>query len=458
MTPTATVPGSFRDPSGFMFTRDGELYRQVNSEYRDAYHLCRQSGLYDRLMAEQLLIPHIETAVAPAAPDALCILKPERLPFISYPYEWCFSQLKAAALLTLQVQSLALDHGLSLKDASAYNVQFRGGRPIFIDTLSFEPHRPGAPWVAYRQFCMHFLAPLALMAHRDARLGGLLCRHLDGIPLELASALLPWRTKLSPALGIHLHLQAAFERKARKPAGGHGAGQMSEAALRGMLHGLEAAVRGLTWEPTGRWDTYYAESLPYPQEAFAAKERLVAEMIARCEPDRVWDLGANTGAFSRLAAAQGAFTVAFDYDHASVERHYRQCVRDGEERILPLVLDLTNPSPGIGWLSRERSSLLDRGPADLALALALMHHLVVGNNLPLPALTELFAAVSRQLIIEFVPFADPRVRLLLANRRDVHAEYTQQAFEESFGAHFRILAREPIPGSCRVLYIMQNRF
>ena len=162
------LAASFRDPSGYLFTRDGTLYRQINQTYRDNYQTLMDSGLYDQLISEQLLIPHEEVAVEPAEPSsAFKVIRPEPLQFLSYPYERCFSQLKDTALTTLTIQKRALNHGMSLKDCSSYNIQFHHGRPVFIDTLSFEIYREGEPWVAYRQFCQHFLAPLALIAHRD---------------------------------------------------------------------------------------------------------------------------------------------------------------------------------------------------------------------------------------------------------------------------------------------------
>jgi hypothetical protein len=210
----SALPSSFRDPSGFVFVRDGVLYRQVNRVHREHYDRLMASGLYERLATDGLLVPHEEDDAVPAAPDlAYKVLRPERVPFVSYPYEWCFGQLKAAALATLAIQRTALDFGMSLRDASAYNIQFLQGKPTHIDTLSFETLREGEPWVAYRQFCQHFLAPLVLSRYRDARLGQLSRVHLDGIPLDLATGLLPWRARLHPPLLLHLFLHARRQRR-----------------------------------------------------------------------------------------------------------------------------------------------------------------------------------------------------------------------------------------------------
>lgn len=452
------LPSSFRDPSGSLFTRDGVLYRRIHSVYKDNYELLLSSGLYEALVAAQLLVPHEDvdsTAADPA--DWYRVIKPEPIPFISYPYEWCFSQLKDAALITLQIQQLALDHGMCLKDASAYNIQFRNGRPILIDTLSFERYRPGQPWVAYRQFCEHFLAPLALMANTDIRLGQLLRVYIDGVPLDLAARLLPWRTRLNPLLSVHLHLHARMQQRfADRPLAARGR-QMSEAALRGLVDALKAAVSRLTWDPRGTVWAEYGVHTSYAPESAGEKQRIVSEFIDAVQPTIVWDLGANVGTYSRIASDGGTRTVAFDIDPAAVEKNYLECRRKGETGLLPLVLDLTNPSGGIGWANEERQSLVARGPADLALALALIHHLAIGNNVPLAMIARFFAALARAVVVEFVPKDDPQVQRLLASREDIFAGYTQQAFERDFGAHFTIEASRALPGSLRSLYLMRRR-
>ena len=451
------TPGSFRDPSGFVFERDGTLYRQVNLAYRADYDRQVASGLDRSLIDEGWLIPHREVDEEPSEPrGAYKVLRPERLPFVSYPYEWCFGQLKDAALLTLAIQRRSLAHGMSLKDASAFNVQFRGGRPVFIDSLSFEEYREGTPWVAYRQFCRHFLAPLALMSRSDIRLNQLFRPSLDGIPLDLASRLLPWRTRLDPRLLIHIHLHAGAERayagdRVAKPR------PFSKGALLGLIDNLEAAVRSLRWEPRGtEWADYYGET-NYTDAATARKLALVGEVIDAARPSTVWDLGANTGRFSRLASDRGASTVAFDVDPACVERNYRAVVERGDRGLLPLRLDLTNPSPALGWDHGERMSLIERGPADLAMALALVHHLAISGNVPLGRIASFLGRACRALIVEFVPKGDSQVQRLLASRVDVFDEYTKDGFESAFVGHFTIDRAEPIVDSERTLYLMRAR-
>jgi hypothetical protein len=246
------TPGSFRDPSGFLFEREGVLYRQVNRAYRDDYDRLVDSGLGRSLIDDGLLIPHVESEEEPYDPRiAFKVLRPERLPFVSYPYEWCFGQLKAAALLTLEIQQRAMERSMSLKDASAFNVQFVDARAILIDTLSFETYREGTPWVAYRQFCRHFLAPLALMSRIDVRLNQLFRPSLDGVPLDLASKVLPWRTRFDPRLLIHIHLHAGAERAYSGDKPPPNPRPFSRNALSGLIDSLQGAVRSLSWEPKG---------------------------------------------------------------------------------------------------------------------------------------------------------------------------------------------------------------
>jgi hypothetical protein len=455
--PAGPVSGSFRDPSGHVFRRDGRLFRQVNRSYADEYDRLRSSGLYDALVADGLLIPHREVAGDDRA-DVYRVLEPEPIPFISYPFEWAFSQLKAAALTTLGVQALAVERGMVLKDASAYNVQFRGASPILIDTLSFDIWEEGTPWTAYRQFCQHFLGPLALMSRADPRLGALSRVFIDGVPLDLVADLLPFSSRLAPSLLVHVHLHAraqgrhgsrALDRKAPRA--------FTRSAMLGLVQHLESAVQGLTYDARGTtWVEYYGQT-NYTAAAMADKARLVERFITRVGPETVWDLGANTGAFSRLAADAGAYTIAGDGDQAAVERHFLDCQERSETRVLPIVIDLANPSGRIGWNHEERSSLLDRGPADLVLALGLVHHLALANQVPFEMVAEFFHRAGRSLVVEFVPRTDSQVVAMLSRMPRLDDRYTQEAFERAFTTRFDVLETVQIAESQRRLYLMRGK-
>jgi len=367
--------------------------------------------------------------------------------------------LRDAALLTLDIQAEALAAGFTLRDASAWNIQFRHGRPVLIDTLSLEPTEPGAPWVAYRQFCEQFLAPLALMARRDIRLGGLLREHLDGIPLDLAARLLPGRTRFNLGLGAHIHAHAAAQR--RHAAGGELSGRASRKVSVGrtgqeaLVDSLRRTVDGLRWEPSGtEWADYDAGDAA--GESTREKDELVRSLLDRAGGRVVWDLGANAGRYSAIAAGLGRRVVAWDTDPAATERHWRRVRADGSD-VIPLLGDLANPSPAVGWGLDERASMVDRADADVVLALALVHHLAIGRNVPLARVAAFFARLGPGLIVEFVGREDPMVRRLLATREDVFRDYHREGFRAAFEALYRIVDEVPITGTHRTLFRMVAR-
>jgi hypothetical protein len=459
-SPAATrEPGSYRDPSGFIFRRDGVLYRQINTRFADDWTAFQTSGLATDLISQQLLIPHepasLELAVGP---DALAVIEPEPIGFVSYPYEWAFSQLKDAALLTLEAQELADSHGMTLRDASAFNIQFRRGRPILIDSLSFERQKTGEPWKPYRQFCEHFLAPLALMAYRDGRLGLLLRDFIDGVPLDLAAELLPRRTRWSPGLAAHVHLHARAQRRhAMADSAAPSSVTMSDNRRRALLDHLKRTIEGLRLTAAGTQWAEYAEQTSYSNAGTAAKEATVELMLAAIDGRHAWDIGANTGRYSASAAKAGYEVVALDGDWAAVERHYLSLRKDPDERILPLLGDIADPSPGIGWANAERAPLLERADADVVMALALVHHLAIGRNVPLPMLGDLLARIAPNLIIEWVPKEDPMVQRLLAAREDVFSSYSLDRFRAAFASNFDVLEEAPISDSQRILFRMRAR-
>jgi ribosomal protein L11 methylase PrmA len=453
-----THPSSFRDPSGFLYRKDGHLYRQINPSYRREFDKFISSGLYGVLANKGLLIRHqlLGGGSDPVQENAI-VIEPEMVPFISYPYEWCFSQYQDAALLTLDIQQRSMDHGMSLKDASAYNIQFHNGKPIMIDTLSFETYVEGQPWVAYQQFCQHFLAPLALMAKVDVRLGQLMRVYIDGIPLNLASRLLPWKTRLNFGLASHIHMHAAAQKRAASAtAAAASTPTVSKTALKGIIDNLKTTILSLHWQPEGTtWGDYY-DSTNYSDQAFEEKRSIVTRFLERISPKTLWDLGANTGVFSRIAGEKGIHTVAFDIDPAGVELNYLECKKNHNTGLLPLMIDLTNPSAASGWANQERDSLLARGPVDMIFALALVHHLAITNNVPLVKIAELFSSLGQTLVIEFVPKSDSQVQRMLSNRRDIFAGYTLDGFENAFKQYYRIVDQAHIEGSERELYLMER--
>jgi hypothetical protein len=439
------------------------VYRQINQRAKEDFELLHSSGLYDELVGAGRLIPHERVDLSLAASrDAYAVIKPRQLDFISYPYEWSFGQLQDAATLTLDVQLAALKRGMSLKDASAYNAQLVDGHVALIDTLSFEKYDEGKPWVAYRQFCQHFLAPLALMARTDVRLSQLLRIHIDGVPLDLASKLLPWKTRFSLSLGLHIHAHARTQQrysdktveakqvtKTRK---------FSKQAFETIVTSLRSAVGAQKWAPAGtEWADYYDANNNYGREGLDAKAAALKSMLEEVRPATVWDLGANTGYFSRIASGLGAKVIAWDIDPAAVEVNYRKVREEKDYAVIPLLLDLTNPSPAIGWANSERQSFTQRAPVDCAMALGLIHHLVISNNVPLALCAKFFAGIARQLVIEFVPKDDSQVVKLLTGREDIFGDYHVASFEAAFAHYFQIIRATDIAGTKRRLYLMRAK-
>ena len=449
---------SFRDPSGFVFYENGVLYRQVNQSYRQQFEKLTDSGLYEKLVSENLIVKHEYINQKTEDPAVLCVIKPERVPFISYPYEWSFGQMKDAALATLRINRLAVDYDMILKDASAYNIQFTAGTPKLIDTLSFDFYDEGKPWVAYGQFCRHFLAPLFLAAQVDFRLPQLMRVYIDGIPIDLASKLL----KNGKGFGVKQHIHWHAKSLSKHSEDGKSPEKLRTARVSrfnyiAMIDSLIRTVEHIQLNGVKtEWMDYYGAT-NYTDKALNEKEAIVARLAENTNCGRVWDLGANDGRFSRIALAHGAqAVVAFDIDPIAVERNYQKVKKD-KSNILPLILDLTNPSPGIGFANRERLQADERQKPDCVLALALIHHLAISNNLPFEKIADWLAGLTENLIIEFVPKQDSQVRVLLATRDDIFNNYTQPDFEKVFNIYFDLVKTEQVPESERTIYLYKKK-
>jgi hypothetical protein len=454
---TSLEPSSFRDPSGFVYYKDNSVFRHINEIYKNDLDHLISSGLFDELIKQGYLLKHTRLSKKDTPKDAIAVFKTKKLPFISYPYEWSFSQLKDASLLTLKIQKIAFEHGMILKDASNYNVQFLDGKPVFIDLLSFEVYKKGSPWVAYKQFCQHFLGPLLLMSKVDLQLIKLLRTNIDGIPLPLVSKLLPKTTYLSFAVSSHIHLHAKNQTTYADSSQNISTKfTLNKYALLGIFDSLESLIKKtqLSKQDT-EWGEYYTFT-NYSDTSFLKKGKLVEKFIKTIKPKSVWDIGANNGEFSRMASSQGIFTVSSDYDPLAVEKNYRRVKSESDKNILPLVIDLANPSPNIGWANSERNSLINRGPADMVLALALIHHLAISNNLPLSHIADFCSKIGKHLVIEFVPKEDSQVKILLKTREDIFNQYTQKDFEKEFSKKFNIIKKEKISGTKRTLYLLKT--
>jgi len=456
MTNVARHPASFKDPAGFIFEANGKIYRQVNKVYGQQYQHLMESGLYNQLISGNQLIPHSTiNENLTGEEEWLLTLIPEQLSFISYPYEWCFDQLKDAALLTLSVLRTSLDKGMILKDATPFNIQFVNGKPLLIDTLSFDRYDETMPWVAYRQFCESFLFPLYLEHYLKIDCIKWLSNYIHGIPVDVTAKLLPWRSKWN--LGVRLHVMLQNNVRIRKttqkvqPA-------FSKQKLLNLITHLESIIRNLSsgYPSISTWSNYYDETI-LGKEYLDRKEIILKKFLGTISYTSVLDLGANDGYFSRLLAKDNKSVLAVDSDSRCINNLYQLIKREPLTGIIPLIIDLSNPSPAIGFNNTERSSFGQRAKADLALALALIHHLVIGKNIPLPELAGYFAKMAPQLIIEFVPKEDEKVKQLLSERADIFSTYDAASFETNFSRYYTILAKELIPGTTRTLYCLARK-
>jgi hypothetical protein len=469
--PVVADPGSFRDPASRVFVGPEGVFRALSATGLEDWRALAASATFERFSASGGLIGTEECGAAdlpaPVAEgvrtgltgDVAGVLRHERVPFVSYPYEWSFAMLREAALLQLDLMLSALDDGLILKDASPYNVQWRGARPVFVDVGSFERLREGEPWAGYRQFCSLYLNPLLLQAYRGIPFQGLLRGSMDGISPAEADRYFSARDHLRRGVLTHVHLHSRLEAGNAARAGGEAQREVREAGfkselIRANVRRLRKLVQRLDWSPGSSAWSGYRDANTYTEDTVLAKEEFVAAALRSAAPGLVWDVGANDGAYSRIAAAAGARVVALDSDHATVDALYRALAAEGSESILPLVADITDPSPGLGWRGSERAPLEERGRPDVALCLAVVHHLAISGNLPLREVVAWMRSLDAVVVVEFPPRTDPMVaRLLSGKGPDANPDYDLETFESLLSERFSIGRRERLAGDGRVLYV-----
>jgi hypothetical protein len=448
-------PSSYRDPSGFIFESNVVLYRQVNISFKENFNLFIESGCYEHLVKKELLIPHERIQENLTGSDEYYrTIKPEKIEFISYPYEWSFNMLKDAALLTLHLVKEALPFGLIIKDASPYNIQWHKGKFIFIDTLSFEKYKE-TPWIAYRQFCESFLGPLLIMHYSKKQLSELMLAWPDGIPLATILSLLPKRSRFSLHTYLHIHLHAKLSQK--KSEGPEKTRTLSKQKLLNLIGSLEILITKLKVpDQKSEWSEYYDEAAQR-KDYLDQKKKIIAGWLDEMKDVKTAaDLGANEGEFSKLLAEKNIFAIAADLDPYCINNLYKKIKDTGEKNIQPLVINLSNPSPAIGVNNEERSSFISRTKVDLLFALALVHHLAIGKNIPMEMIADLFSRMGRKLIIEFIPKEDDKVKLMLGRKKDIYDNYSETNFVKAFEKYFTVIDKKIIPGSGRVLYLMNK--
>ncbi|WP_443633818.1 class I SAM-dependent methyltransferase [Candidatus Marifrigoribacter sp. Uisw_064] len=450
---------SFRDPSGYMFYDGDTLRRSIQPIYFPQYKKLTESGFFATLIKNELLISHTETSIS----DDEIIITPEKIPFITNPYEWSFEQYKQAALLTLKIQKFALSKGFILKDASAYNVTFHKGKPIFIDTLSFDFYEENTPWRAYKQFITHFLGPLALVKYHGTEIFKMMQTHIDGIPVSLISSLLPTRTKLSSVLYPNIHLLAKMESKHNDDYKGETKiAKLSKKAQENIVESLYNYIKKLEIRQTTEWGDYYAKT-NYDSDAFSNKKELIKDWVLPLRPKSLIDIGGNDGTFARTVLPEIPNVLVTDIDSNAVDYNYLQVQKNKEENMLPFVCDVLQPAPGIGFDNTERNSLIVRlkeFAPDVTLALALIHHITLSGNVPFEKSASFFASFSNYLLIEFPKREDSWVESLLVRKREFinHFDfYNEENFEDGFGTYFTLEKKTRLEGTNRIMYLYKRK-
>ena len=451
-------PGSFRDPQSRVFYVDGEVRRALSSVGLEDFEALAATGLLEdpRIIGTER-IDDLPALAGLLAGEVAAVLRHEPVPFVSYPYEWTFSMLKDAALLQLDLLLAALDHDLILKDSTPYNVQFKGARPVFIDVGAFERLRPGELWIGYRQFCMLYLYPLLLQSLKGVSFQPWLRGSIDGITPSQLRGMMSFRDRFRRGLTTTVFLHATLEKRAgvagtalkrelRRP-------EVAKQVIRSNVHKMRKLVTRLDWEPPEDVWVTYGERNTYTDDDARQKDSFVREVGASRPWGLVWDLGCNTGRHSRLVAENARHVVAVDADQGPVELLYRDLRDGGDETILPLTMNVADPSPGLGWRGLERLPLPDRGLPDLVLALALVHHVAIGANVPVREFVSWLRDLGSALVIEFPTRDDPMVQKLLASKRDgLHPDYERGFFERCLQEAFDVQRSEQLGSGTRILY------
>jgi SAM-dependent methyltransferase len=467
MTAARVEPGSFRDPYSRVITTDDGVLRTLSAEGLADWEAFARTDLFPHLVAESKLIETERVDDDVDLPAALregvaAVLRHEKIPFVSYPYEWPFGMLRDAALLQLGLVERAVAEDLILKDSSPYNVQWRGPRPVFIDVGSFERLPQGEPWLGYRQFCMLFLYPLLLQAYKKVPFQPWLRGSIDGITPQQCRNLMSLRDLFRRGVFAHVYLHSRLERRPTQTAGDvkrelRAAGFKKELIVANVRR-LAKLIRALqeNAEPT-MWSEY-AATTSYTEDDAARKEEFVRAAAGARRWELAWDIGCNFGRFARIAAENARYVVALDADAAVVEQVYRAVKEEGSASILPLVVNIVDPSPGMGWRGTERRTLEERGLPDLTFCLALIHHAVIRGNVPVRDFVEWLTSLESALVIEFPTRDDPQVRQLLASKReDIHPDYERDWFERCLGEAFDVERSETLASGKRVLYFARPK-
>ena len=463
---TKYEPGSFRDRESRVFYEGNAVFRGLSKQALKEWEALSSTEFFKRLTLQGKLI-HTEridsASMAKSAKDENweAVLKHQPIPFISYPYEWSFGMLKDAALLQLDLMQEALEEGMILKDASAFNFQWMGARPIFIDIPSFEKWHPGEPWAGYRQFCQMFLYPLFLQAYKDLSFQPWLRGNIEGIESEQCNNIMSMRDCIRPGVFTHVFLQSKIQAKysqtqrdVKKDLLAVG---FNKNLIMANVKRIYKMIQGLTWNRSKSAWSSYGTTHNYTDVDFEMKQAFIRQIVGQRPWHLVWDMGCNTGIFSKIASENSDYVVAMDTDQLSIEHFYQSLKTEGNTKILPLVVNLADPSPGLGWKGLERKALVDRGKPDLTLCLALIHHIVITANVPLREFIKWLAGLGTDLVIEYVTKDDPMVKGLLRNKKDNYTDYEQDYFEKCLSLSFNVDQQSQLHSGTRILYYGKSK-
>lgn len=450
-------PSSYRDPSGFIYKDNGVYYRQINPVYFEEYKHAKKSGVYEKLFDKQWLIPHKEISSS----EHKIVILPEQLDFITYPYEWSYNQYKHAAQLTLRLQLFLLENGFSLKDASAFNIAFHKGKATFIDTLSIEKYKENQPWRALKQFNEHFFGPLILAQNYGGQYLKTLQHSINGIDLNEVKRQLPFTSRFHPIIYSHIHLLAHSREKSQDINKVNKEIQLSKEQQIKMLKALEQHIDGMQSKENTEWSSYYSQ-INYQEDAFQIKKDLIKDWCASIKAAKIIDLGGNEGTFSRELLGQASQIIVSDIDQPAIDQCYLTQLKSKGKKLIPVVCDLLQPSPAIGFNQSERDSFTSRVvnfKADVSLALALIHHITLTGNVPFNMSARYFAQLSKFLIIEFPDREDSWVQYILDSKRDARHlfdDYNYSAFAKAYQKEFKLIKLEKIAGTQRTLFLFER--
>jgi hypothetical protein len=458
-------PASFRDPATRIFYVDRRVLRGLDATAADDWAQLSATRFFPKAMETGEAVRTTTVAPADLPPEVAgtytTVIEHERIPYISYPYEWTFAMLRDAAIVHLELLLAALEEDVTMKDGYAFNVQWRGAEPVFIDIGSFE-RISGGPWIGYRQFCQTFLYPLLLEAHLGVSFQRILMGHLDGLDPTEMRQIFSGRKRFKKGVFKHVYLHSVAEKRVTQ--GGQSIkadlskSGFSKELTKATVSKLLKLIRKLSSKRADSGWKAYRETCSYSDEDRAAKEVFLRAAIDGTDIELAWDLGCNDGIYSRIVAEQAAYVVAVDSDDVTVDVLYRALREDGVTNILPLVMNLVDPSPARGWRGEERSAFTDRGEPDLVLALALVHHLAIAANVPLGEVVSWFRSFGGRLIVEFVEPHDPMAQRLLGNKpAGMFPDYTIDEFERLLEAQFTVERKEALPSGSRTLFACTPR-